>query len=132
MMMSHLNLRAAVLSTSSADLKSGSETIFVNKENQPEIIEINDTVRQADYKYTYSDRSNTMFKAEQADMLVQAVEKFKAAGLEVNLQEIFVWYFEQKGVENAERFLANGNIEQTQIPFNINTQLPMLENNQIQ
>ena len=91
-----------------ADFKSGVETIFVNKENQPEIIEVDDTVRQADYKYTYSDRSNTILKSEQADMLVQAVERFKQAGLEVNLPEIFVWYFEQKGVENAERFLGLG------------------------
>lgn len=91
-----------------ADFKSGVETVFVNKENQPEIIEVDDTVRQADYKYTYSDRSNTTLKSEQADMLVQAVERFKQAGLEVNLPEIFVWYFEQKGVENAERFLGLG------------------------
>lgn len=89
-----------------ADFKSGVETVFVNSENQPEIIEVDDMVRQADYKYTYSDRSNTTLKSEQADMLIQAVEKFKAAGLELNIQEIFVWYFEQKGVENAERFLG--------------------------
>ena len=91
-----------------ADFKSGIETVFVNKENQPEVVEVDDTVRQADYKYTYADRSNTTLKSEQADMLVQAVERFRGAGLEVNLQEIFVWYFEQKGVENAERFLSAG------------------------
>jgi len=89
-----------------ADFKSGIEMVFVNKENQQEMIEIDDLVRQADYKYTYSDRSNTTLKSEQADMLVQAVERFKAAGLNVNLPEIFIWYFEQKGVENAERFLG--------------------------
>ena len=88
-----------------ADFKSGIETVFVNKENQPEIIEVDDTVRQADYKYTYSDRSNTTLKSEQADMLVQAVQKFKETGLNVNLEEVFIWYFEQKGVENVERFL---------------------------
>ncbi len=89
-----------------ADFKSGIETVFVNKENQPEIIEVDDAVRQADYKYTYSDRSNTTLKSEQADMLVQAVQKFKEAGLNVNLEEVFIWYFEQKGVENVERFLT--------------------------
>ena len=41
-------------------------------------------------------------------LLVQVVEKFKAAGLDLNLQEIFIWYFEQKGVDNAERFLGSG------------------------
>ena len=108
-----------------ADFKSGVETVFVNKENQPEIIEVDDTVRQADYKYTYSDRSNTTLKSEQADMLVQAVERFKQAGLEVNLPEIFVWYFEQKGVENAERFLGLG-VNNNELGLNpIN--LPMLQ-----
>jgi hypothetical protein len=66
-------------------------------------------VRQADYKYTYSDRSNTTLKSEQADLLVQAVERFKSAGLNINLEEVFVWYFEQKGVENVERFIMNNN-----------------------
>ena len=102
-----------------ADFKSGVETIFINKDNQPETIEIDDFVRQAEYKYTYSDSSNTTLKSEQADMLVQAVERFKVAGLELNLPEIFVWYFEQKGVENAERFL--GEVNNTQI-------LPNLQN----
>ena len=101
-----------------ADFKAGVESVFVNKENQPEVIEIDDTVRQADYKYTYSDRSNTTLKSEQADLLIQAVERFKAAGLDVNLQEIFVWYFEQKGVENVERFLANSNLAEIQLPLN--------------
>jgi hypothetical protein len=88
-----------------ADFKSGVETIFINKENQPETIEIDDFVRQADYKYTYSDSSNTTLKSEQADILVQAVEKF-AQRINLNLEEIFVWYFEQKGIDNPERFLA--------------------------
>ena len=91
-----------------ADFKIGVETVFVNKENQPETIEIDDNVRQADYKYTYSDSSNTTLKSEQADMLVTAVEKF-AQRINLNLEEIFVWYFEQKGVDNPERFLAGQN-----------------------
>ena len=66
-------------------------------------------MRQADYKYTYSDRSNITLKSEQADLLIQSVERFKAAGLDLNLQEIFIWYFEQKGVENVERFIGVNN-----------------------
>lgn len=88
-----------------ADFKTGVEMVFVNKENQQEMIEIDDAVRQADYKYTYSDSSNATLKSEQADMLVTAVEKF-AQHIDLNLQEIFIWYFEQKGVDNPERFLA--------------------------
>ena len=94
-----------------SDFKSGTETLFLNKDNQPEIIEIDDEVRQADYKYTYSDSSNTALKSEQADMLVTAVEKFSQQ-IPLNLEEIFCWYFEQKGVDNPERFLGVNGVNQ--------------------
>jgi hypothetical protein len=29
--------------------------------------------------------------------------------LNINLEEVFIWYFEQKGVENVERFIMNNN-----------------------
>ena len=50
-----------------ADFKSGIETIFVSKDNKKEYIEIDNSVRQGDYKYTYSDNSATAVKSEQAD-----------------------------------------------------------------
>lgn len=90
-----------------SDFKCGKETLFLNKDNQPEIIEIDDFVRRADYKYTYSDSSNTTLKSEQADMLVSAAEKF-AQYIPLNIEEIFLWYFEQKGIDNPERFLEAG------------------------
>ena len=93
-----------------ADFKSGVEEIYLNKDDQPETLEIDDAVRQADYKYTYSDSSSSALKSEQADMLVQAVEKF-AEKIPLNLEEIFIWYFEQKGVDNPERFLGQNNAE---------------------
>ena len=90
-----------------ADFKSGVETIFTDHDNKQEYIEIDDYVRQGDYKYTYSDTSVTAEKSQQADLVVTAVEKF-AQLIPLNLQEIFTWYFEQKGVDNPERFLAQG------------------------
>ena len=90
-----------------ADFKSGVETIFVSKDNKQEYIEVDDFVRQGDYKYTYSDSSSTAVKSEQADLVVASVEKF-AEKLPLNLEEIFIWYFEQKGVDNPERFLGVG------------------------
>ena len=90
-----------------ADFKSGIETIFVSKDNKQEYIEVDDFVRQGDYKYTYSDSSNIALKSEQADLVVSAVERF-AQIIPLNLQEIFLWYFEQKGVDNPERFLKEG------------------------
>lgn len=92
-----------------ADFKSGVETIFVNHENKQEVVEIDDFVRQGDYKYMYSDSSMTTQKSEQADLVVQAVERF-ASVIPLNMQEIFVWYFEQIGVDNPERFLEGVNM----------------------
>ena len=100
-----------------ADFKTGVETIFVNKENQPELINIDDFVRQGEYKYTYSDNSATALKSEQADLVVSAVERF-AQAIPLNMQEIFLWYFEQKGVDNPERFLGvNDNMNPTPNPL---------------
>lgn len=91
-----------------ADFKTGIETIFVNHDNNQEVIEVDDFVRQGDYKYTYSDSSVTAEKVQRADLLIQAVERF-ASMIPLNLQEIFIWYFEQKGVDNPERFLKEIN-----------------------
>lgn len=95
-----------------ADFKSGIETVFVNHENQQEVIEVDDVVRQGDYKYMYSDSSATAEKSQQADLVVQAVERF-ASLIPLNLQEIFIWYFEQKGVDNPERFLGEAVVNQS-------------------
>lgn len=39
--------------------------------------------------------------------MVSAVERL-AQVIPLNIEEIFLWYFEQKGVENPERFLTQG------------------------
>lgn len=95
-----------------ADFKSGIETVFINKNNQKELIEVDDNVRQADYKYTYADRTMINEKSSKADLLIQAIDKFSQK-IGLDLPEIFIWYFEQKGVENPERFLA----QQMQMPL---------------
>lgn len=105
-----------------ADFKSGVETVFINKNNQKELIEIDDSVRQADYKYTYSDRTMINEKSTKADLLVQAIDKFSQK-IALDLPEIFVWYFEQKGVENPERFLAQ-NMQLPQQPITETPQVP--------
>lgn len=91
-----------------ANFKFGKEHIFINKDNNPEDVEITDEIRQADYRYTYADRSATSERFNYADMLITAVERF-AKFLPLNASEIFVWYMEQKGVENPERFIDGGN-----------------------
>ncbi len=94
-----------------ADFKSGVETIYVNSENKQDIIEVDDEVRQGEYKYMYSDPNMINQKAEQADMVVQAVQMF-GEKLPLNLEEIFIWYFEQRGVDNPERFLAGAEVNE--------------------
>ena len=87
-----------------ADFKHGTEEIYINQDNNAETIEIDDKVRQAEYKYTYSDRNVLNEKSANADLVAGAIEKF-AQVLPLNMAEIFTWYFEQKGVENPERFI---------------------------
>ena len=53
-----------------------------------------------------------------------SVEKF-AEKLPLNLEEIFIWYFEQKGVDNPERFL-NIQEQQPETNQNLNALLPMI------
>ena len=108
-----------------SDFTFGTETIFQNKNNQQEVIEIDDTIRQGDYKYTYSDRVAMSEKSNKADMVVNAAREF-AQFLPLNAQELFTWYMEQKGIENPERFLA----QMQQIPPEL--QQVLLQNPQIQ
>ena len=88
----------------SADFKQGDELVYVSGDNNQETILINDEIRQADYKYTYSDRNMINDKSMMADLVIQNATNF-AQVLPLDMAEIFTWYFEQKGVENPERFL---------------------------
>ena len=87
-----------------ANFKFGSENIFLNKDNNPENVVVTDEIRQGEYRYTYSDRNTMTEKFSFADMVILAVERF-SNHIPLNIQSIFVWYMEQKGVENPERFL---------------------------
>lgn len=98
-----------------ANFTFGEENIFVNNEDKPQNIVIDDSIRQADYRYTYADRSATSERFNYVDMVAQAMQMFVKSGLQANIQEIFVWYMEQKGVENPERFLQNINLIDTQV-----------------
>ena len=108
-----------------ADFKTGDETIFVNKGNDKETITITDKIRQAQYRFTYSDRTATTERSNKADLTVSACERF-AQFIPLNVQELFTWYMEQKDVENPERFLQ----QQPQMPQELQNML--LQNPQIQ
>lgn len=93
-----------------ANFTFGDETVYVNNNDIPEEVTINDQIRQGEYRYTYSDRSATSERFNYVDMVAQAMQMFMKAGLQANVEEIFKWYMEQKGVENPERFLMNMNL----------------------
>lgn len=97
-----------------ADFKTGNEDIFIDNGNNKETITITDQIRQADYKYTYSDRTATTERSNKADLVAQAVERF-ANFVPLNVPEVFTWYMEQKDIENPERFLQ----EQNTIPLEV-------------
>lgn len=97
-----------------ADFKDGKENIFINKGNKKEFIEIDDKIRQAEYRYTYSDRTATTERSNKADLVVSAIERF-AQYVPLDVPEIFTWYMEQKDVENPERFL----LQQNTIPVEV-------------
>ena len=92
-----------------ADFKSGTEEILVDKGSDKEMIQVDDAVRQAEYRYTYSDRTATTERSNKADIVVNACREF-AQFIPLNGQELFTWYMEQKDVENPERFLQNQNL----------------------
>lgn len=101
-----------------ANFQFGEEDLFINKDNQSEVITITDDIRQADYRYTYSDRTMTTERINKADKTAQAFERFMQY-LPLNVQEFFTWYMEQNGVENSERFIQ----QEAQIPQEIQNEL---------
>lgn len=108
-----------------ANFTFGEEEIFVNGQNDKETLTIDDSIRQAEYRYTYSDRIVTADRSNKADMVAQACQQF-AQFVPLNATELFTWYMEQKEVENPERFLQL----QPQLPQAMQNQL--LEDPRIQ
>lgn len=98
-----------------ANFTFGNEQVYINNENKPENVTITDEIRQGQYRYTYADRSATSERFNYADMVAQAIQMFVKSGLPANLEEIFMWYMEQKGVENPERFIQNINVIDPQV-----------------
>ena len=87
-----------------ADFKSGIENVLVSKGNEREVYQIDDSIRQQEYRYTYSDRTAMAEKLGKTDKVIQGVREF-ANFIPLNGQELFTWYMEQNEVENPERFL---------------------------
>lgn len=98
-----------------ANFTFGEENVFIRNDNNPENVTITDEIRQAEYRYTYADRSATSERFNYADMIAQSLQMFMKAGVPLNTQEVFTWYMEQKGVESPERFLQQMNMIDPQV-----------------
>ena len=90
-----------------AKLKSnftfGEETVFVNNENKQENVVIDDKIRQAEYRFTYADRSATSERFNYVDMVAQAVQMFIKAGLQVHKEDSLLGTWNKKvlKIQNA-------------------------------
>lgn len=89
-----------------ANFKFGTEVIYINRENKSDFVQIDDSVRQGEYEYVYQDRNAYSQRFSNAESTALALEKFSNV-LDLNWREVFNWYWEQKGVENPERFLQD-------------------------
>ena len=87
-----------------ANFKFAPEALFINKDGKNESMMIDNGVRQGYYQYSYSDRSSLFDKMNNADSNTLVLEQFGKV-MPLNWTEIFKWYWEQKGVDNPERFL---------------------------
>lgn len=98
-----------------ANFTFGEEVIYDTNGTEHKEVVINDEVRQAEYKYTYADRSATSERFNFADMVAQSAQMFMKAGTPLNPQEMFTWYMSEKGVENPERFLMTQDVIDPQV-----------------
>ena len=87
-----------------ANFKFAPEVLFIDKDGKSDKLVIDNNVRQGHYQYTYSDRHSLLTKETDASQTALILEKF-AKVMNLNWQEIFKWYWEQKGVDNCERFI---------------------------
>lgn len=110
------------VATMNANFKFGKEELLTNSDNKKEVVEIDDAVRQGNYKYVYKDRNAINERFNFADMVILAVERFAKAGVPIDTVTSFKWYLEQKGVENPEKFL----LQQEEIPLPVQQQLMQL------
>lgn len=96
-----------------ANFKIGRDMISINDRGRTIFIEVDDTVRNANYVYRYGDRKATMdrkLKTKELFEIVQSFANVPAVANQVNWLECFKYVLEQYGIENVNNFLINGNV----------------------
>ncbi len=93
-----------------ANFKFGPETIATQIKGITQYIEIDDSVRQAEYKYRYGDRKAKLERKSKFKDLVEIIDKFAQNPQiysDINWTECFKYALEQYGLDNPERFLLS-------------------------
>ena len=87
------------------------ENIFIKNEEENKVIEINNEIRNADYKYIYGDRNSLQVKKirakEMFEVLASILKIFPEIKDNVDALETFKFVLEQYGFDNFERFKKN-------------------------
>lgn len=91
-----------------ANFRFGEETIAVKSSNGVSFLEIDDSVRNADYVYRYGDRKATLerkYRFKEMFDVVSTFAKIPEINQQIDWIECFKFALEQYGVENSENFL---------------------------
>jgi len=95
-----------------ANFKFGKETIPLIERGKANYIEIDDAIRQADYKYTYGDRRASQerkLRFRELFDVISSFAKIESVAQQVDWLKCFKYALEQYGIENPDSFLKEIN-----------------------
>ncbi len=97
-----------------SNFKLGKENILVNDKGKILYLDIDDEVRNSTYIYRYGDRKATFERKAKLKELFEVIQSFAKAPVvseRIDWLECFKFALEQYGVENANNFLTDENIQ---------------------
>lgn len=92
-----------------ANFKLGSEIISINDRGRTVFIEVDESVRSANYVYRYGDRKASMERKIRSKEMFDVIRNFAEIPMmmqRINWVECFKFALEQYGIENANNFLT--------------------------
>lgn len=93
-----------------ANFKLGKETIAVNEHGQTSFMEIDDSIRNANYIYRYGDRKAIFERKNRFKELFEVIQAFAQVDIiaqNIDWLECFKFALEQYGIENVNNFLLD-------------------------
>ena len=98
-----------------SNFKLGKESVLANDRGKIYLVEIDDKIRNADYIYRYGDRKATFERKVRMKELFEVVKSFlqiETVKERIDWLECFKFAMEQYGIENANNFLKEENIQE--------------------